>query len=740
MTQDAPVSLLLVDDEATLREPLAEYLTGQGFAVREAESAAAARSILQDVRPDLVLLDIMMPGEDGLSLTRHLVESQDLPVILLTAKTEATDRIVGLEMGADDYVIKPFEPRELVARIRSVLRRANKAGPLDSNAQTEDGALYEFEDWSLDPLKRKLTDPEGVGVPISTAEFRLLRAFLDHPREVLDRDRLLDMVQGRTAHIFDRAVDNQVSRLRRKIEADTGDPQLILTVRGGRLSLCRTGQTPIQTAGIGVVSRVRIPFANSLLGQVMLVVAFGLLVGQAISAVLLYQAAEQRREAALVNAIAFRLVTDNERQERIERRGRRAQRDAIYGGRTDNGAAGRNQQIRRFGIERSEAFPSLNGDQLNRSLEQSIAEVLDEQLLSYRRIKVVERRFGVDPFIVSFMKKHPRFRRSGWQDRAIWVAGVELPGEAGWRIVRLPQQSRPKAIAGSVMLQTALIFVILFALLYVVLRRITRPLAQLTRRVDGFARNPDRAMPLDESGPQDIRQLIAAHNTMESRVAAMLDEKDVMLGAIGHDLKTPLAALRVRIESVQDDIQRNRMAEGIEDITRTLDDILSLARVGRTAAEPERVNLTALAESIVDEFDDLGEPVELAAVELGETRRIVASVHVTWIKRALRNLISNAVRYGENATVTLTEKGVDAVITIDDNGPGVPEDRIAEMLEPFARGESSRNRATGGAGLGLTLARAIADQHGGTLALSNRPEGGLRAELRLPLAGFHPSE
>jgi len=229
MTHDAPVSLLLVDDEATLREPLAEYLTGQGFDVREAESAAAARTVMQDIRPDLVLLDIMMPGEDGLSLTRYLVESQNLPVILLTAKAEPTDRIVGLEMGADDYVVKPFEPRELVARIRSVLRRANRP---DLTASDE-GTVYGFEGWTLDPLKRKLTDPEGVLVAISTAEFRLLRAFLDHPREVLDRDRLLDMVQGRTAHIFDRAVDNQVSRLRRKIEPDRSNPQFILTVRGG---------------------------------------------------------------------------------------------------------------------------------------------------------------------------------------------------------------------------------------------------------------------------------------------------------------------------------------------------------------------------------------------------------------------------------------------------------------------------------------------------------------------------
>ncbi len=223
-----PDRVLLVDDEKALREPLAAYLTKQGFAVREAESAAIARSMLRSEPADLVLLDIMMPGEDGLSLCRHLVEAKGTPVILLTARGEATDRIVGLEIGADDYVVKPFEPRELVARIRSVLRRSARAETAPALEQD-----YGFENWRLDPLKRRLTDPAGAVVAISSAEFRLLKAFLDHPRQVLDRDRLLDMVQGREAHLFDRSVDNAISRLRRKVEEDRSDPQLILTVRGG---------------------------------------------------------------------------------------------------------------------------------------------------------------------------------------------------------------------------------------------------------------------------------------------------------------------------------------------------------------------------------------------------------------------------------------------------------------------------------------------------------------------------
>jgi len=228
MNETAPSAVLLVDDEASLREPLAEYLARQGFVVSQAASAAEARGLIRTEKPDLVLLDIMMPGEDGLAFCRHLVEARAIPTIFLTARGEATDRIVGLEIGADDYVVKPFEPRELVARIRSVLRRAARGGPPAGEEE-----LFEFEGWSLDPLKRRLTDPEGAVVAISSVEFRLLMAFLEHPRQVLDRDRLLDMVQGREAHLFDRAVDNQVSRLRRKIEADSRNPQLIQTVWGG---------------------------------------------------------------------------------------------------------------------------------------------------------------------------------------------------------------------------------------------------------------------------------------------------------------------------------------------------------------------------------------------------------------------------------------------------------------------------------------------------------------------------
>jgi two-component system OmpR family response regulator len=222
--------LLLVDDERSIREPLAQYLTRQGFRVTQAGDAEGARARMTAYAIDLVILDIMMPGEDGLSLTRHIRESGEVPVILLTARTEETDRIVGLEMGADDYVVKPFSPRELAARVKVILRRAAAGG---TRQHAPESGSFAFAGWVLKSGERILVDREGVSVPLSTGEYNLLHALVTRPRQVLTRDQLLDLTLGREAAAFDRAIDNQVSRLRRKVEIDPADPQLIKTVWGG---------------------------------------------------------------------------------------------------------------------------------------------------------------------------------------------------------------------------------------------------------------------------------------------------------------------------------------------------------------------------------------------------------------------------------------------------------------------------------------------------------------------------
>ncbi|QTD56505.1 response regulator [Parasphingorhabdus cellanae] len=221
--------ILLVDDEASLREPLAEYLTKQGYRVQQASDASQARSVMNAFNFDIILLDIMMPGEDGLSFCRHVREKTEIPVIFISAKGEELERIVGLELGADDYVTKPFSPRELVARIKVVLRRTNNGNGVKPGS----GSIYQFSGWTLKTDQRNLLDSEGVAVPLSSGEYQMLLALLSRAGQVLNRDQLLDITQGREAHAFDRAVDNQISRLRRKIEADPKNPEIIKTVWGG---------------------------------------------------------------------------------------------------------------------------------------------------------------------------------------------------------------------------------------------------------------------------------------------------------------------------------------------------------------------------------------------------------------------------------------------------------------------------------------------------------------------------
>lgn len=478
---------------------------------------------------------------------------------------------------------------------------------------------------------------------------------------------------------------------------------------------------------------------RSLLGQMLLALALGLLIAQSISAALLYQAAEHRREQALVNAAAFRLLgnprPDRERAERRRSResngengARRAERRAWARREAGGLALGLPIPMR---LQATDTFPLLDGETRDHAREQALREILGNQGIVTGDLIVVSRPLSEDPMARGRERLRERMVRALGPDIRIMVAAAEMPQRAGWTVARVIEPPPQRAALRTIIGQTLLIFLLLFALQFLLLRRITRPLQLLTGRTERFARTQAPSAPLAPKGPEDIRRLISAHNAMEAKVGALLDEKDVMLGAIGHDLKTPLAALRVRIESVEDDDERGRMAASIEDITRSLDDILSLARVGRASEPPERAELSSLAASVVEEFEDMGEPVTLA-----DTSRVVHPVHVTWLRRALRNLIANAVRYGGSATVSLIHSapgtGTNTILRVEDNGPGIPEERIEAMQEPFTRGEASRNRDTGGAGLGLTLARAIAEQHGGRLELSNRPEGGLRADIILP--------
>jgi two-component system OmpR family response regulator len=223
---ERPDHVLVVDDDAEIRSLVAEYLTRNGLRVTVACDGREMRQLLGTNRVDLVVLDLMMPGEDGLALCRDLRARSNLPVIMLTARGDELDRIIGIEMGADDYLAKPFNPRELLARIKSVLRRARSL----PEASPAAGRLR-FAGWTLDLVTRSLGSPEGVVVPLSGTEFRLLKVFLEHPNHVLDRNQLMDLTLGREAAPFDRSIDVQLSRLRQRLRDDAREPSIIKTVR-----------------------------------------------------------------------------------------------------------------------------------------------------------------------------------------------------------------------------------------------------------------------------------------------------------------------------------------------------------------------------------------------------------------------------------------------------------------------------------------------------------------------------
>ena len=222
--------ILVVDDNQEMRDLVSRLLKKDGYRVSTAPDGRAMKKILADSRINLILLDLMLPGEDGLTLCRELRTSSDIPIIMVTAKGDEIDRVLGLEMGADDYLAKPFSSRELLARAKAVMRRSQT---IAAAGEVEHVAKYKFAGWTLNAAKRELESDDGVMVPLSTGEYDLLIALVERPQRVLSRDQLLDLSRGRSSVAFDRSIDTQVSRIRRKIELDPKKPELIKTVWGG---------------------------------------------------------------------------------------------------------------------------------------------------------------------------------------------------------------------------------------------------------------------------------------------------------------------------------------------------------------------------------------------------------------------------------------------------------------------------------------------------------------------------
>ncbi|WP_254602830.1 HAMP domain-containing sensor histidine kinase [Sphingomonas bacterium] len=436
---------------------------------------------------------------------------------------------------------------------------------------------------------------------------------------------------------------------------------------------------------------------QSLAGQMVLLIAIALFVAQAINfAMLLHERGHARLEQ-IAGPVAARVL------------------DAV-----ERTTQGRGPVADRGRIRRLPANPVT-------AQEKSQADV-DERL----RAVLIEGGFRPGVIASAVRPADPR-DAPPWQQRierrthirSELVIAVEQPG-MGWLVQRVPWPGNDWFLLWRLIGQTLILYVIVLLPVIWIGRRISRPLRDLTMAADRFAPGEEGPL-LTQRGPHDIAHLIAAFNALTLRVTAMLDEKNRMLGAIGHDLRTPLAALRVRIESVEDETDRTRMAETIAEMNGTLDDILSLARIGRPSEAPTEVDLAALVDAVVEDFRDLGCDVQFA-----DTDRLRTRLRPSLMRRAVRNLIENAVKYGQRADVRIETSSTDIRIVVADEGPGIPPDRLADVFDPFTRLEQSRNRETGGIGLGLALARSIVQDAGGGIVLTNREGGGLDATIILP--------
>lgn len=436
---------------------------------------------------------------------------------------------------------------------------------------------------------------------------------------------------------------------------------------------------------------------RSLTGQMALLIALALFVAQAINLSVLVRDRTAFRLAQATGPVATRIADALERDQRGER--------PIEADR---------------GRVRLKTADPVRGPERHPEVVSELRRQLAVLGVAHGRIETMES-------LITASARRLRSRGGPDDDGPVTrlIIAVEQPGR-GWLTTLAPWPEPGDRLFWGLLVQTLILYAMVLLPVLWIARRIARPLRDLTKAAERFVPGED-AGALTEHGPPDVAALIAAFNALRLRVTAMLDEKDRMLGAIGHDLRTPLAALRVRVESVEDDADRARMVDTIAEMDRTLDDILSLARLGRPSEPPTDVDLAALVDAVVEDFRDLG-----ADVTFIEAERLTIRLRPSLMRRAVRNLIENAVKYGERAEVRIDARPREVAITVADEGPGIPENRLDDVFYPFTRLETSRNRDTGGIGLGLALAQAVVRDAGGRIRLVNRDGGGLDATIVLP--------
>lgn len=485
---------------------------------------------------------------------------------------------------------------------------------------------------------------------------------------------------------------------------------------------------------------------KGLIGQLVVAIALALFVAQAVNFVMLLNSQRQQAIAHSGGMIVARLVDGLERDRKgdfggeefeiplmiFNMRDRPAPRDEAASENVNSRHAAR-RAARKAAREAdrsmwpADPYPAYRLKMTRQPMEQPAEADGQKDVASYVQSRLAEAGVNAERVRAWAM---PVVQESGrepsvYRGRVLYVS-ADVNGQSYTARGRLPPIDRN--LHGFLISQTLTLYLLLLGSIMLVAWRASRPLSDLTRaaRANPMLRDVE---PIEEKGPTDVRELIRAFNGYRERIDAMLKDKDRMLGAVGHDLRTPLASLRVRVEQIDNDALREKMIGSIEEMTAMLADILALARAGSVTEAAEAIDCAALMQELSSDFQEQGKDVTTADL---------APLHIQarpmLVRRALRNLISNAAAYGVRARLSVERRGDMAALIISDDGPGLSEEQIRTLVEPFARGEESRNRATGGAGLGLSIARDIAEWENGKLELRSRAEGGLDAIIFMPLA------
>ena len=625
--QGAP-HILIVDDHREIRDLVSRALSKEGFRVSTAADGRAMRKILADSRIDLILLDLMLPGEDGLSLCRALRAESNIPIIMLTAKGEEVDRVIGLEMGADDYLPKPFGSRELIARIKAVLRRSQERRSKGDSEQRPKS--YHFDRWGLDTGSRALLRDDGVTVPLSTGEYDLLIALVERPQRVLNRDQLLDLARGRSAAGLDRSIDTQVSRLRKKLETRSQRPENHQDSLGWRLH--------VHACGDPQMNRL---LPKSLFGQTLLIFLAGLIVSHARRLMDLHRGprtgrargrrirrcpAHRQSDPARPGSAARMARTDRRRLERSD-----LARVTLGSASDDRGPERRDaavaQAIKEFLIDQLSLAPDAATARVGIARRTVRCLAAGRPMMGRRPDDAwIPRLRGSEAFAIcrsrcpfrmdngsrlrpTFPTAARHFRASSWSRWRSWRSsfwGVDLGGAP-----------RDGAFG----------------------RRVAAA-ERLGRDVN--------APPLPETGTIETRQASRAFNNMQARLRNLIENRTRMLAAISHDLRTPLTLLRLRAENVEDQQERDKMLATIAEMDSMIGETLKFARDEATSEPRHPTDISALLQSIVDDMSDAGLSVQMQPAE-----PIVYECRPDAFKRALTNLIDNAVKYGKAAHVAI---------------------------------------------------------------------------------------